>query len=127
LVLGLAVVTFAIAGLAVDGSRAFLFRRSLQSSADAAAIGAAGELDGSRYYASGGRTVVLETAMARRQVLTLLRARGLPARAAIAVDPRGVTVVLRGRVATTFLGAVGIDSIPVAVEARARPVPGSPN
>jgi hypothetical protein len=45
LALGLALVVFAIAGLAVDGTRAFLARRSLQNLADAAALAGAGELD----------------------------------------------------------------------------------
>lgn len=126
LVVGLALVAFAVAGVAVDGSRAFLFRRSLQSSADAAAVAAASEIDRQGYYATGGRAVVLDPGAARAQAAELLRVRDLPARAAISTDPRGVRIVLRGRVPTSFLGVVGIASIPVAVEAEARPIAGAP-
>jgi uncharacterized membrane protein len=44
LVVGLALVVFAVTGLAVDGTRAFLLRRTLQNVADASAVAAAGEI-----------------------------------------------------------------------------------
>ena len=126
LVLGLALVSFAIAGLAVDGTRAFLFRRSLQNSADAAAIAAAGEVDRGSYYSSGGRVVRLDQSRAEIQAMEMLGARSFPARIALDADPTGVRIVLRARMPTSFLGVVGIEAIPVAVEAAARPIPGPP-
>lgn len=126
LVLGLALVAFSVAGLAVDGTKAFLFRRSLQNAADAAAVAAAGELDRVRYYASGGGALVLDPRAAGKVAEEILSTRRLPARAAVTTGREGVTVVLRGRVPTSFLRLVGIDSVPVAAEARAEPIAGSP-
>lgn len=126
LVLGFALVAFAVAGLAVDGTRAFLMRRSMQAAADAATLAAAGELDVVRYYESGGEQVWLDPAAARAVAQDWLAARGLPATAIIETTPQGVALVLRGRVRATFLGLVGIDELPVAVEARAEPVAGAP-
>ena len=125
LVLGLALVAFAIAGLAVDGTRAFLLRRSLQNSADAAAIAAASELDTDSYYATSGRVVRLDAEGARLVATRFILDRGLDARSQVHIERESVTVILRGRLPTSFLGLVGIDAVPVAVEARAAPIPGS--
>lgn len=124
LVLGFAVVTLAISGLAIDGTRAFLFRRTLQHGADSAALAAADQLDSSIYYGSRGRRVVVDVPAARRVAMEWLTRRRLPARAAIRVQPRAVAVILRGAIDATFLRLVGIRQIPVAVEAVAAPVPG---
>jgi Flp pilus assembly protein TadG len=126
LVLGLALVVFAIAGLAVDGTRAFLTRRSLQNGADAAALAGAAELDVKTYYASGGRTVVLDEAAARRTAAGWLGRRGLPGRAEITTEPGRIGVVVRSQTPTSFLGLVGVRAIPVAAEAHAAPLAGRP-
>lgn len=60
LVLGMALLAFALSGVAVDGTRAWLYRRTLQNAADGAALAGAAELDRSAYYASGGESVVLD-------------------------------------------------------------------
>jgi Flp pilus assembly protein TadG len=122
--LGLAVVAFAVAGLATDGTRAFLARRTLQNTADAAALAAASELDRDAYYSSGGRRVVLDPSGARAVALEWLARRGLGARAQVRVAPDVVAVALRDEIRTTFLGAVGIRVVPVAVLATAEPVAG---
>lgn len=122
LVLGFALLVFAVAGLAVDGTKAFLFRRSLQNAADSSALAGAGQLDASAFYSSGGRVVVLSPTEARAAALEWIGKRGLPVNAAVAADPTGVRVVLRGRVATSWLAMVGLSSIPVAAEARAEPL-----
>jgi hypothetical protein len=125
LVMGLALLCFAIAGLAVDGTRVFLARRSLQSAADAAATAAASELDTSIYYGSGGRRVVLDVRAARVTAARWLDRRGVDAHASIAASSRSVGVALRGDVPTSWLGLVGVDRIPVAVVARSRPLAGA--
>lgn len=125
LVLGLSLFAFSIAGLAVDGTKAFLFRRSLQNAADAAAIAAASELNVRRYYSSGGRSVALDPVGARRAAAEMLASRALEVGARIVAGGGGVTVELRGRVPTSFLRLVGIVSVPVAVEARSEPITGS--
>jgi Flp pilus assembly protein TadG len=126
LVLGLSLVVFAIAGLAVDGTRAFLLRRSLQNSADAAALAAAAELDEAAYYASGGKVAVLDEPAARRSAADWLQSRGLPLKAEVATAPDRVEVVVRAVVPTTFLGLAGITEIPVAARADASPIAGGP-
>jgi hypothetical protein len=126
LVIGMSLVVFAIAGLAVDGTRAFLFRRSLQNSADAAALAAAAELDRALYYGSGGTTAVLDESAARAAARRWLQLRGLPLTAEVDVAPDRVEVLVRGNVPTTFLGLVGVAEIPVGARADAAPVSGSP-
>lgn len=121
LILGLALVVFAISGLAIDGTRAFLFRRTLQSSADAASLAAASELDESAFYISGGRKRTLDAEDAERAAGRWLSLRGLGAHSEIRVEGGRVIVVLKDEVPTSFLALVGIDEIPVAVIAAAEP------
>jgi uncharacterized membrane protein len=122
LVVGLALVAFAVAGVAVDGTRAWLLRRTLQNAADAAALAGAGELDQEAYYTSGGVRVALDPEAARSKAAAWLAGRGLDVMADIDADAFGVRVVVRGRLPTTFLGLVGIGRVPVAAEATAEPV-----
>jgi uncharacterized membrane protein len=125
-VLGMSLLVFAIAGLAVDGTRAWLYRRTLQNAADASALAGAGELSRDAYYRSGGDATDLDTAAARRVALQWVSDSGLDVRPASAVDSSGISVVLRGRSRTLFLGIIGIDELAVAAEARAEPRRGPP-
>lgn len=125
LVLGLAMLLFAVAGVAVDGTRAFLFRRTLQNAADGSALAGAGEVDVDAYFRTAGQEVVLDPLAAHRTALDWLARRGLPAQAAVATDPEGLRVKLMGSIDTSFLGLVGLQSIDVAAEATAEPVDGS--
>jgi hypothetical protein len=124
LALGLGLVLIAVSGLAVDGTRAFLLRRTLQNAADAAALAGAGEVDRSVYYRTGGEGVALHPDAARRTALAWLARRGISAGAGVRASPERVGVVLRGRTQTMFLRLVGIGSVPVAARARAGPRPG---
>ncbi len=124
LALGLAVVTFAVAGLAIDGTRAFLLRRTLQNAADASALAGSGGLDSSSYYSSGGARIVLDPDAARRAALELLQRRGIDGQVSVVADASAVQVSLRGEASTSFLSLVGIGGLPVAVVARAEPVGG---
>jgi uncharacterized membrane protein len=126
LVLGLALVSFATAGLAVDGTRAFLLRRTLQNAADGATLAAASEVDTTSYYASGGGRVALDVEAARRTAARWLGLRGIGADASIEATAASVRVVLRSEMPTGFLGIVGIDRVPVAAESRSEPIPGPP-
>lgn len=126
LVLGMAMLAFAVAGLAVDGTRAWLYRRTLQNAADAAALAGAAELDRATYYGSGGRSVSLDEGASERVASQWLSRRGIDARAAILSTDDRVTVEMRGAVTTTFLALAGIEEIPVAVSADAAPVAGTP-
>lgn len=126
LILGLALVCVAIAGIAIDGTRAFLYRRTLQSAADASALAGAAEIDRSQYYSTGGRVVTLQLDQARHAAERWLSARGLPARARIDADGSAVRVTLHGEVTTTFLNLIGVGQLPVAVESVAEPIAGTP-
>jgi Flp pilus assembly protein TadG len=126
LVLGLSMVAFAVAGIAVDGTRAFLMRRTLQNAADASALAGAGELDVDAYYASGGRRLVLDPLAAKQMATTLLEQRDLVVVPTIAADQERVAVVLRTKVDTMFLRLIGIDNLAVAAQADARPLAGQP-
>lgn len=125
LVLGLVLITFALAGVAVDGTRAFITRRALQNAADSAALAGAAELDQRIVYSTEGRAIALDPRRARRVAVEWLARRGLNARATVLADVQDVTVELRSSVATTFLGLVGIPDIPVGARATAQPVAGT--
>ena len=124
LVMGLMVLCFAVAGVAVDGTRAFIFRRSLQNAADAAAQAGASQLDVSVYYKSTGRDVMLDERQARLAAEGSLSLRGIPVSATFTIDGSSVQIVLRSEVKTSFLSLIGIGELPVAVESRAEPIAG---
>ncbi len=124
LVMGLMVLCFAVAGVAVDGTRAFIFRRSLQNAADAAAQAGASQLDVSVYYNSTGRDVMLDERQARLAAEGSLNLRGIPVSATFTIDGSSVQIVLRSEVKTSFLSLIGIGELPVAVESRAEPIAG---
>jgi Putative Flp pilus-assembly TadE/G-like len=125
LVVGLAMVVFAVCGLAVDGTRAFLFRRTLQNIADSSVMAAAGEINQSRYYASGGRDLQLDPAVADRTAREWLARRGLALAVSVQTNEREVMVTASGMLQPTFLGMIGIHRIPVEVQAEARPAEGA--
>jgi uncharacterized membrane protein len=121
LVVGMSMVVFAVAGLAVDGTKAFLMRRTLQSAADAAALAGAGELDQGLLYSSGGRRLRLDPLSARLTAIRFLELRGLPGRADVSTTGERVVVRLRSEVSTSFLRIIGVGKLPVAVEAGSAP------
>jgi uncharacterized membrane protein len=126
LLLGLTLVCFAVAGLAVDGTRVFLAHRTLQNAADGAATAGAGEIDARSYYRSGGREFALDVSAARGAAGRWLALRGIGDDAEVGADVRAVSVTIRDHVPTSWLGLIGIDRIPVGATARARPIPGRP-
>ena len=118
---GMMLVAFAISGLAIDGARALVARRSLQSSADAAVVAAAGEINTTLYYRSGGSRIRIQPRRAESVATRLLAMRGLDVKAELFSGADRVEVVLRTETPTTLLRLVGIESIPVAVTSDARP------
>ena len=122
--LGLAMMSLAIAGLAVDGTRAFLLRRTLQNAADSSALAAAGELSRRDLYISGGEDVLLDRTIAARRARNHLSSRGVDAQVSLEIANEEVRLVLRSVSDTLFLSLVGIARVPVAVESRASPIPG---
>ena len=123
LTVGLALVVFAVAGLAVDGTRVFLMKRSLQNVADGAAVSAAASIDTRAYYASGGSRVVLDRARAARMALEMIASRGASVTAAVTDEEDVVTVTVRAEVRTTLLRLVSIETIPVAATSSATAFP----
>jgi uncharacterized membrane protein len=121
LVLGLSLLAFAVAGVAIDGTRAFILRRSLQNAADAASVAGAGELDEQAYYHSGGMDIELDAEAAAGTAESYAARRGIPWTSSVETDREGVYVVLRAKSPTTFLRLIGIEAIPVAVESLAEP------
>ena len=122
LALGLSLVCFAVAGLALDGARAWILRRTLQNAVDAAALSAAGTLDTDAYYRSGGDARRLDVSRARRDAESILALRGLSGRLEISAGAHSVRARLRARLSTTTLSLVGIRELNVAAEATARPL-----
>ena len=121
LLLGLTIVVFAVVGLAVDGTKAFLMQRSLQNAADAAAVSAAASIDRRTYYSSGGMVIEIHERVATAAAASILERRGLPAMVKFGSDDQAVEIAVTSRVQTTFLRLVGIDEIDVAATAAAEP------
>lgn len=121
LAIGIAMVVFAVAGLAVDGTHAFIERRSLQSAADAAVVSAAADLDTSVYYRTS--TVRLDVDRAHSTVGRLLARRGIDAEPRLRVDDGSVELMLMDETRTTWLRLVGIESITISASSRAEPFP----
>lgn len=126
LAIGLTLVVFAVVGLAIDGTRAFIARRSLQNLADGIAVSSAGALNTDMYYRSGGESVVVDPVRAETTAAQMLRSRGLHATVRFIADEEGVEVSLVGETKTSWLRLVGIESIPVSATARAEPFPQRP-
>jgi len=126
LVIGISMVCFAVAGIAVDGARAWVLRRTLQNAADAIATSGAGALDADLYYASDGAATRLEPALARRRAAEAAALRGTHATMHLTVTAGVVRTRLRARLRTSFLRLVGISALPVAAEAKARAFHGRP-
>jgi uncharacterized membrane protein len=124
--LGLLLVVCAVSGVAVDMTRLFLARRSLQSVADAASLHGAAMLDREALYRSSGTRVRILPTAARRAALRTIELRALPAEAVVSVRDDRVTVALRATISTTLLGMIGIETLPVAVVSTSAPVEGVP-
>ena len=125
-VLGMALVALGVTAFAIEGTRAFLMRRTLQNAADAAAVAGASQLDRSSYYASGGRETLVDVTLAETTAASWLERRGLDVDAAVEATPEEVRIVLRTDLPTPFLRLVGIDSVPVSGSATAEPLVGEP-
>jgi uncharacterized membrane protein len=125
LVVGLTLVVLAVTGLTVDGTRAFLFRRTLQSVADASALAAAGRIDRTAYYTSGGRDLLLDRRQADDTARSWLSRKGIDLSVDVQTGGNQVHVIARGSLTSTFLSLLGVRRIPVVAEAVARPVGGS--
>ena len=122
--LGLALLSLAMAGLAVDGTKAFLLRRTLQNAADSASLAGAGEIDRAAYYGTGGNVLELAPEQAVRTARRYLALRQIDARVSLEVGEDDLSVVLRARSETLFLRLVGISEVPVAVESNASAIAG---
>jgi Flp pilus assembly protein TadG len=119
------VVCLAIAGLAVDGTRVFLARRTLQNVADSAALAGASEVDEAELYSTNGRVVKLNAARAKREAGLFLQKRGIPLSSSVVAGSEVVRVRVRQTLATSFLALVGVERIAVEATAEAAPAAGS--
>ncbi len=125
MVVGVAIVCMAVAGVTIDGTRLMLQRRQLQNSADSAALAGASELDRDAYYESNGRVVRIDTATAIVRARSMLRDLPRGTRSQVNASPERINVSLGTRIPTTFLGLVGIGSLQLNVGSEAEPVAGS--
>ena len=121
LALGLSMVAFAVTGLAVDGTRAFLLRRTLQNIADSAALAGASEIDAASFYKSGG-DIELDEETVVSTSLDYARERPVSLETDVRVVSGRVTVTVASRSPTLFLRLLGIGSLTVAARADAAPV-----
>ncbi|MQB00427.1 MAG: hypothetical protein GEU78_09075 [Actinobacteria bacterium] len=125
LIVGMGLVLLSVAGLAIDGTRAFLERRALQNLADGAALAAADQLDRRAFYVGGGEEVRLQAGSARLVAIDWLERSSRPVRAEVTIDDPTVQVSVRSEVRTQFLRLIGVDVLGVEVMSHARPDAGS--
>ncbi len=125
-VIGMTFVALAVTAFAVEGTRAFLMRRTLQNAADGAALAGASQLDRDTYYSSGGTVASIDPVRGRIAVTAWLERRGLDVDAGMRVAPEQVWVDLRTDMPTSLLGIIGINSVPVSADATAEPAVGDP-
>lgn len=123
LVLGIVLVVVAIAGVAVDVTRAALLRRGLQSVADSAAGAGASELDRERYYDRGRASAELDPTAAAHRAGSVVK-NHLVRWVRVRSGSDGVRVSVGGRIRTSFLRLVGIRHLEMTAEAAAVPVLG---
>ena len=121
-VVGMALVALAVVAFTIEGTRAFLMRRTLQNMADAAAAAGASQLDEAAYYASGGDVTAIEPARAEQAAAESLAMRGLDVQAEVQAGTDEVEVVLRTDLPTPFLRLIGIGRVTVGAEALAQPL-----
>jgi Putative Flp pilus-assembly TadE/G-like len=121
LTIGLVMVVLAVAALAVDGTRVFIERRTLQTAVDGAAVAAAAEIDTDLYHRSGGAQVALDPKEAEEAIARIIGARGIGAAIHVSIEDRKIAISMSSETETTWLKVVGIDAIPISVQARARP------
>lgn len=128
-VIGMGIVALVVTFFAVDATRAFLMRRTLQNAADAAAVAGASQLDEGAYYASGGTRTVLDPRAAEASALDSLAGRGLDVPAAVDASSTVVAVRLRKDLPTPFLRFVGVGEVKISASAIAEPIvsPATPN
>ena len=122
LVLGIFLVVVGVVGFAVDGTRAFLMRRTLQNAVDAAALAGASELNRTTYYRSAGRRVELDSEASEQVAEAILDRRGIVATARISATKEAIQVEVRADLPSTFLRVIGVDSVPVGAVAVAEPL-----
>lgn len=125
-VVGMALVALAVTAFAIDGTRAFLMRRTLQNAADAAAVAGASQLDRDSYYSSGGVRTLLDPSNAEETAASWLDKRALDADAVVTATPGEVKVLLTTELPTRFLRLLGIGSVRVSGDAVAEPILGEP-
>lgn len=112
----------AVAGLAVDGGKLFIERRSLQAAVDQAAAAAAQQVDEGEYRRSNGTNVILDTDKAYSAARTSLVQNGVPAYT-ISVMSRQVFVRGQRPVRTVFMGLIWPSLSQVTVYATGTGVP----
>jgi len=114
----------ALTGLVIEGGHVFVVRRDLQNVADSAALAGAQQLDVAVYRAS--REVRLDPQAAERRAYEMARHEMPSADMSIRSETTSVTVRLRKKVPTVFLGTIGVRSVMLDASASAVPRSGSP-
>jgi Flp pilus assembly protein TadG len=123
LVVGLAIVLFACAGLAIDGGRAINARDKATDVAEQAARAGSGQLDDAQLRQPGG-AVVLDQAAAQLREEQFVADAGASYVPTTTTTRDSVTVKVSWTYKTAILGIVGINSIDVSGSATASPATG---
>jgi Flp pilus assembly protein TadG len=131
LVTGLLVALLGVAALVVDVGRAYVVKAQLQSTADAAALAAAGNLPatatavgGATAFGPAGKNPVAGVPVTQTAKAWCLRSisycyGNAPGTAPVNGQANGVVVTESASVPTTFAKLFGVDSIPVSAKSTA--------
>ncbi len=114
----------ALTGLVIEGGHVFVVRRDLQNVADSAALAAAQQLDVAAYR--GSREIRLDPQAAERRAYQMAAHEMPSADVSIRSGTTSVTVTLRKKVPTVFLGTIGVRSVVLDASASAVPRGGNP-
>ncbi len=123
-VVGMVLVLFAVAGLAIDGGRVLNGKDRAYDIAEQAARAGANRIDITEVRAAGGGRVLVDEAAARNAAVSFVSAVPGYSLEAVSTTPTQVTVRVRGTVRSILLGLAGFNSFDVVGEATAAPVTG---
>jgi len=123
-VVGMVVVLFAVAGLAIDGGRVLNGKDRAYDVAEQAARAGANQLDIGAVRAAGGGRVLIDESAARNAAAAFVGSVPGYSVESISTSPTQVTVQVRGTVHSVLLSLAGFSTFVVRGDATASPVTG---
>lgn len=123
-VIGLLVLSLAVAGLAIDTTRLVIVRRDLQNACDAGVLAGASQIDEGQLRRSGGTAFALNPNTARDRALAVINSQAPSGyRAEVRATDSEVAATVAAWVEMKFLLFAGVSGASVSASCRAQPHP----